>query len=88
MAEIIRTNGEREPVEPKNGNDFNLQEITDIVNGYIEIAETTDGRLMVLNEEGKLLGLPFNPVATELYKYNTNDFIVGDVLVCDRNQIK
>lgn len=44
---------------------------------------------MVLNEEGKLLGLPLNTDATMLaidwlYK---GDYICGDVLICNINQI-
>ena len=86
MAEIIRANGERKLVEPMNGKDFQLSELQKVVGGFIEIVRTKDGRLMVINEEGKLEGLPINELATELYQYN--DIIVGDVLVCNRNQIK
>ena len=86
MAQIIKANGTEIDVEPKNGRDFQLSELQKIVCGYIEIVNLTDGRLMVVNEEGKLKGLPVNDEATKLVGYN--DVIVGDVLVCSRKQIR
>ena len=35
MAKIYRTNGDVENVEPKNGTDFQLEELSAIVGGYI-----------------------------------------------------
>lgn len=55
--------------------------------GYIQIVATTDGRLMVVDEEGKLKGMRLNMAATELYVYGAADPIVGDALVCDHGQI-
>ena len=39
---------------------------------------------MVINEEGKLLGLPRNDKATELANFHLDydDYIVGNVVVC------
>ena len=48
------------------------------VGGYIEVVPLGGGMLMVLNEEGKLKGLPINRRATELYP---SDIIVGDVII-------
>ena len=85
MAQIIRADGSVEEVEmpKKDGLSFMQQ----VVGGYIEIVRIPDGRLMVLNEEGKLLRLPLNVKATALYN-NLNDVIVGDVLVGTRKEIK
>ena len=85
MAQIIRADGSVEEVEmpKKDGLPFMQQ----VVGGYIEIVRIPDGRLMVLNEEGKLLRLPLNTKATALYN-NLNDVIVGDVLVGTRKEIK
>lgn len=90
MAKIYKTNGEVLDIEPKNSKDFSLEELQAVVGGYIEIAEMKGGEFMVINEEGKLKGLPFNEKATELYqkKVYQGDFIVGDVLVCKKNQVK
>ena len=43
-------------------------------------------QVMVINEEGKLLNLPYNAVATEAFRMAfqpTDDFIVGDALLCE-----
>lgn len=90
MATIYKTDGTSIEVKPKNGKDFSLKEMQEIVDGYIEILDLNDGRIIVLNEEGKCSGLPYNHMATLMYRkaYNTLDFIVGDVLVCDSKQVK
>lgn len=85
MARIYRTNGAVEETAPKNGKDFSYEELREIVGGYIEILHLEDGRLMVVNEEGKLYHLPVNMQATHLYGY---EIIVGDVLVCVESQIR
>lgn len=92
MATIYKENGKQIEVTPKNGKTFSLKELQEIVGGYIEITyiSTDEGeRLMVLNEEGKLIGLHTNYEATELYNKNRESFdvIAGDVLVCETNQI-
>ena len=83
MAQIIKTTGEIIETEPSNGTDFSLTELQAVVGGFIEVVHLPDGRLMVVNEEGKLNGLPVNPKASELYP----DIIVGDVLVCEYYEI-
>jgi len=90
MAKIIKANGQEVETEPINGTDFQLEELKDIVKGWIEIVWLPDGRLMCVNEEGKCYGLPINDKATEIYQsaFGYSDFICGDVLVCDGNQIQ
>lgn len=83
MAQIIKTTGEIIETEPSNGTDFSLTELQAVVGGFIEVVHLPDGRLMVVNDEGKLNGLPINPKASELYP----DIIVGDVLVCEHYEI-
>lgn len=83
MAQIIKANGEIIETQPSNGTDFSLPELQAVVGGFIEVVHLADGRLMVVNEEGKLNGLPFNKKASELYP----DVIVGDVLVCEYYEI-
>ena len=86
MAKIIKTNGSIIEVEPKNGTDFQLDEMREIIGGgYIEITQTKNDKLMVVDEEGKLKGFEPNFSATEHHKYN--DLIVGNVLICEPNQI-
>lgn len=89
MAQIIKTTGEVVEVSPKNGKDFSLEELKAIVGGWIEVVSLHDGRLIVCDEEGKLKGKNRNHKATDLYRLTllTNDFLVGDVLVCNDNEI-
>ena len=92
MARIIKTNGEIVPVEPKNGKDFQLEEMQQIVGGYVQLFPllNDEGEVMVMNEEGKIDDLPANDKATELAErwLLEGDYIVGDVLVCTNDQIK
>ena len=68
-----------------------LAELQEIVGGSIEILHLKGKcyKFMIINEEGKLNKLPYNENATILYKLslNTDDFIVGDALVCDKSKI-
>lgn len=53
----------------------------------IEILTMSDGRLMLLDEEGKLKGLDYNEGATEMAKEDNliypSDYIVGNVILID-----
>lgn len=86
---IYKSNGEVIETSPKNEKDFSLKELKEIVGGYIEILDLKDA-YMVINEEGKLLNLPFNLNATRTYQHfaRIGDYIVGDVLVCSKEQIQ
>lgn len=68
MAEIIKTDGTRQPVQPANGTDFKLEEMQAIVGGDIELVFLNDTEIMVVNEEGKVHGLKHNPTATRISK--------------------
>ena len=84
MTDIIyKTNGEVIETSPKNGTNYTLDELKEIVGGYIEIIHLTNNKIMLINDEGKLINLPHNENATILYRLclDTTDFIVGDVLV-------
>lgn len=91
MAKIIKTDGTSVDVQPANGRDFTLEEMQVIVGGNIELVYLNDTEIMVVNEEGKMNDLSYNCAATLVFKENcpdTNDYIVGDVLVCDNEQIR
>lgn len=88
MAYIIRINGEKENVVPANGSDFTLDEIKTLIDcDWVEVVKLSGGMLMVIDEEGKLVNKRCNLAATELYGH-PYDVIVGDVLVCDKDQVK
>jgi hypothetical protein len=96
MAQIIKTTGEVINVSPKNGKVFELEEMQAVVshtdkNGvehhWIEAHILRDGRYLICNEEGKLIGCDINVKASQLFRHSYHDTIVGDVLVCDINEI-
>ena len=88
-AKIYKADGSIIDVKPNNGTDFSLEELQEIVGGYIEIVGLMDNEIMVINEEGKLIDLPFNENATQLYQEVDGfyDYIAGDVLVCDSSMV-
>ena len=75
----LKANNEAPLIEPE-GETWTLKELQELVGGYIEIvaAPNHPGRVLVINEEGKLKGLPFNKNATDLYIYEP---IVGDAVI-------
>ena len=85
----ITTDNAVQVVPPKNGEDYSLEELQGFVGGYIEIVRLAEGQLMVVNEEGKLLGLPLNRIATVIYQdCGHNDAILGNALVCPDGAIE
>jgi hypothetical protein len=91
MAKIYKINGETEDVTPKNRKSFSLEELQSFVGGYIEMVYLKDKKIMIVNEEGKLNGLPANVKATEIFDENfpdSFDVIVGDVLITEKKYIK
>ena len=77
-------------LEEKSLEELSLEELKEIVSGYIEIIHLTNNKIMVINDEGKLINLPHNENATILFRLclDTIDFIVGNVLVCNTNRIR
>lgn len=90
MAEIIKTDGIRHATAPANGEYFTLEDMQKAVGGMVEIVELDDRHTMLVNEEGKLLGLPYNEEADNIFHqhFATLDYIVGDVLLCENHQIR
>lgn len=89
--QIIKADGTTVNYQPKAGAHYELDELQDIVGGYIQIISLHDGRQMVINDEGKLQALPYNSIATDIAHEAEaifpNDFIVGDVLICKEGDI-
>lgn len=85
---VYKSNGKIEDKSFSKKN-ITLKKMQEVVGGYIEFLYLKDNLVMVVNEEGKMVGLPFNPRATQLIKENNiNDIIVGDVLVINKNLIQ
>ena len=88
-AELIKTNGTIINVSPKNDRDFKLNEMREIIEcDYIQIVETNDKRLMIIDEMGKIHKKELNISATRKYKYGDNDIILGNALIISKDQIR
>ena len=57
-----------------------LEELQQIVGGYIEIIPFTFDSIIICNEEGRLRNLPFN------FQMPVHGGIVGTAIICDDNE--
>ena len=64
-----------------------LEELQKIVGGYIEIVADEFGKQLVVNEEGNILGLDINWVATKEYNdyFGKPGMILGDAVLLEKN---
>lgn len=85
MAILMKADGTITTVHPKDGVSFQLDELQAFVGGYIEIIhlKSKEHCIMVVNEEGLIIGLPFNRDASLIY----GSPLVGDVLMCNDSEV-
>jgi len=77
----ISANGNTRVIPFAKNSRIPLDLLQEYVGGHIEtVSCIAHGYVMVINEEGKLLGLPINKVATVLYN-SVFDNICGDVIL-------
>ena len=92
MATIIRANGKREYLTGTGPNKtLTLEQMQEVVGGFIELVLSPAARqyFMVVNEEGKLTGLPINYGATALARdEGVNDVIVGDAILISTGEVE
>jgi hypothetical protein len=74
-------------VYPNNESDFKLSELYDFVGDPIEMVYIDDDHFMIINEEGKLSGLPLNMTATIISGLLPHDVIVGNALICGKDLV-
>ena len=74
-----------------------LKAAQQFVGGMVQGIEFPNGDYMIMNEEGKLMGLPLNPEATALWRAtfdNDNfitgrkDFVVGPAILIKKDALK
>ena len=74
-----------------------LKEAQAYVGGYVEGISFPNGDYLIVNEEGKLIGLPFNEQASKLWKdtfdndnYVTgrDDFVAGNAILIKKDALK
>ena len=88
-AKIIYTDKEAEDYTPKNGKTFALTEMQEIIGGYVEPIRLNDGRVIIVDSQGKALNKAVNIPATNILRRDhfTTDYIVGTAIVCDADMI-
>ena len=71
-------------------NEPQYKAVSDFVGGMVEAVSFPNGDLLLLNEEGKLMGLPVNEKATALWRkhftkethsFGYDDFVVGPAIL-------
>lgn len=89
-AKIIYTDKEAEDYTPKNGKAFELDELQGIVDGNFEIVRLRDGRMIIVDEDGKSKDKAVNIPATNILRrdHYTTDYIVGIAIVCDADMLE
>ena len=70
----------------KEESSLTLEQLQKLVGGYIELINLPNSNeQMIINEEGKLMGLSFNSTATKIFHENyphlQHDTICGDAII-------
>ena len=74
-----------------------LESAQKFVGGMVQGIEFPNGDYMIMNEEGKLMGLPLNPEATTLwrstftkdkYLFGYDDFVAGPAILIKKDALK
>ena len=77
-------------------NEPTLKAAQDFVGGMVEAVTFPNGDLLLLNEEGKLMGLPLNEEATALWRthftkethvFGYDDVVVGPAIVIAKDAL-
>jgi len=77
-------------------NEPQYKAVSDFVGGMVEVVQFPNGDLLLLNEEGKLMGLPVNEEASKLwsetftkdkYAFGHDDFVVGPAILIKKQAL-
>lgn len=84
-ASLISANGEVDVLSLSPDDDARLQQLQDIVGGYIEAVALPGGRYMVINENGKDAPHVINQMATDIAReaqtIQSDDYIAGVAVI-------
>jgi hypothetical protein len=74
-----------------------LESAQEFVGGMVQGIEFPNGDYMIMNEEGKLMGLPVNEPATKLWRksftkdkyiFGYDDWVAGPVILIKKHALK
>lgn len=90
MATLYKADGTKEEFKYPTS----LENMQQAVKGWIEYAYMPDGSAFIVNEEGKLKGLPYNERATHIYQrtwyltgVRNEDFLAGDAILVSEQEL-
>ena len=81
----VNTTEQEFKIVTKTEDEPDLKTAQDFVGGYVEGITFPNGDYLIVNEEGKLMGLPLNPEATALWRmtFTKQNYVIGyDDWVC------
>lgn len=90
MGDVLaKRTGTLQPISPMNGESYTLTEMQHYVGGYVETVNVGNGKVLIVDEEGKLKGKLPNRIATGwLQEEGIHDYVAGDAMLIDRKHIK
>ena len=97
MTKDINTKASEFKIIEDSKDEPSLKEAQEFVGGYVEGITFPNGDYLIINEEGKLMNLPYNPEASALWKatfdndnYITGrkDFVVGNAILIKKDALK
>ena len=97
MENKINTDAAEFKIIEDSKDEPDLKAAQDFVGGYVEGIPFPNGDYLIVNEEGKLKGLPLNPEATALWRATfdndnfitgRNDFVVGPAILIKKSALK
>ena len=97
MKDTINTTAAEFKIIEDSKDEPSLKQAQEFVGGYVEGITFPNGDYLIINEEGKLIGLPLNPEATALWRatfdndnYITGrkDFVVGPAILIKKAALK
>ena len=85
MTTDINTKASEFKIIEDSKDEPDLKAAQEFVGGYVEGITFPNGDYLIVNEEGKLMGLPLNPEATALWRatFDNDNYITGrkDIVV-------
>ena len=81
----------REFPDPDRDEGYTLEELQEVVGGPIQVVNASNNRIAICHEEGKIVGLDYNALATQVVGEDSlmaKDYMVGPVLFCQPEHVQ
>ena len=96
MTKEIKSTAKLQIIE-NSKHEPNFEAAQKVVGGMVEGIPFPNGDYLIINEEGKIIGLPINKEATKLwretftkdkYAFGYDDFVVGPAILIKKDALK